>query len=225
MKGIRIIAFLVGAITLGSCAQQEDYYSLNDIWLSLGIMDTNNPLGYDYVLYCDNGDTLLPAVNSVPYFEAKDSQRVLINYTILDEVGTSTKKFYVKINNLQDVLFKDVIEMNATNADSLGQDSITINKLWVVKDLMNVEFTYLGGIERHYINMAYSLNENGTLDQPVQLEFRHNANNDAATILLSGIVTFRLNKLQVPGQDSVNFVVRSTGLLDGDQSFTGTYSY
>lgn len=227
MKGFqfKIMIVLIISTIFSSCSKNEDYYSLNDVWLSLGIMDTNNDYGYDYLVYCDNGDTLFPAASDVPYFNAKDSQRVLVNFTILDGVGTTAQKYYVKINNLQEVLLKDPIEATAANTDSLGHDSITINNLWIAKDMMNIECTYLGGIEQHYINLTYTTNDSGQIEQPIELEFRHNANNDNAKALLSGIVSFRLNKLQIEGQDSLNYVVRSTGLLDAHQEFTGTYFY
>lgn len=227
MKGfsIKVTVALMALALLSSCAKEEDYYSLNDVWLSLGIIDTSNNLGYDYIVYCDNGDTLLPVANNVPYFEAEDSQRVLINFTILDEVGAAPQKYYVKINNLQQVLLKDPVELTTANSDSLGHDSITINNLWIARDMMNIEFTYLGGIEQHYINLAYTTNDKGQIDLPVELNFRHNANNDQAKVLLTGIVSFRMKNLQVEGQDSISYTVHSTGLLDGNQTFEGSYSY
>lgn len=227
MKRVEVIILMMASVFLmSSCSQSEDYYSLNDVYLSLGMVDTDNALGYDFVLYCDNGDTLLPAVNDVSYFDAYNNQRVLINYTILGEVdATSTQKLYVRINNMQEVLYKDLIELTSENADSLGHDSVTISNLWIVNDMMNIEFSYLGGIEKHYINLAYTTNANGELEEPVVLQFKHNANKDKANILFNGIVTFKLDRLKFKGQDSVSYIVKSTGLLNGDQSFDGTYTY
>ncbi|MFA9389774.1 MAG: NigD-like C-terminal domain-containing protein [Prolixibacteraceae bacterium] len=219
------ILFILGSFLLNSCAKEDEYFSLNDVWLSLGMVKTDTNLGYDYVVFCDNQDTLLPISSDVPSFHAVNEQRVLINYSILGYTGASQKKFYIKVNNLQEVLFKDIIELSTQNTDSLGHDSITILNLWVVNDLMNIEYQYQGGITKHFINLAYTTNDSGELNQPIELEFRHNANNESAKVLFNGIVSFRLNALQLEGQDSINYVVKSTGLLNGMQRFTGTYKY
>jgi hypothetical protein len=216
---------MLAAFVLPACSDMDDGYSLGDIWLSLGMVETENTSGYEYLLICDNGDTLLPAASDVPYFKTKQDQRVLINFTILDEVGLATNKFYVKVNNLQEILLKDPIELTPENADSLGNDSITINKIWIAKDMLNIDFSYIGGLTMHYINLAYTLNENGELEQPVELQFLHNANNDDARMIMGNIVSFRLDLLEFDGQNSTDFVVKSAGLLDSDQEFTGTYSY
>lgn len=220
-----ILLFIVAGFTLTSCSKNDDAYSLGDIWLSLGMVETENAFGYDYIIYCDNGDTLLPAANNVPYFKTVQQQRVLINYTILDEVGLSTKKFYVKINNLQEILFKDLIEVNSLNSDSLGNDSVAINEIWIVNDMLNIDYQYIGGITQHYINLAYTTDEDGNLAEPVELEFRHNANNDQSKIILNNIVTFQLDKLKIEGQNSTDFVVKAIGLIQKEQSFSFTYEY
>lgn len=219
-----IVMFLATFI-LTACSDMEDGYSLGDIWLSLGMVETANTGGYDYLLICDNGDTLLPAASDVPYFKTKQDQRVLINFTILDEVGLASNKFYVKVNNLQEILLKDLIEQTPENADSLGNDSITINKIWMANNLLNIDFSYLGGQTNHYINLAYTSNENGDIAQPVELHFLHNAKGDKGRLIMSNIVSFRMDQLKFVGQDSTEFVVRATGLLESAQEFTGTYRY
>ncbi|MBN2806233.1 MAG: NigD-like N-terminal domain-containing protein [Prolixibacteraceae bacterium] len=220
-----LIMMLLAGIFLTACSDMDDGYSLGDIWLSLGMVETENTSGYDYLLICDNGDTLLPAASDVPYFKTKQDQRVLINFTILDEVGLATNKFYVKVNNLQEILLKDLIELTPENADSLGNDSITINKIWMAKNMLNIDFSYIGGLTMHYINLAYTLDENGELKQPVELQFLHNANNDEARLIMGNIVSFRMDQLKFAGQDSTDFVVKSAGLLESAQEFTGTFRY
>lgn len=219
------MAMLMTAFVLTACSDMEDGYSLGDIWLSLGMVETENAMGYEYILLCDNGDTLLPAASDVPYFEPEQDQRVLINFTILDEVGLATKKFYVKVNNLHEILLKDLVALTPENTDSLGSDSITINKIWMANNLLNIDFSYIGGETVHSINLAYTSNENGEIEQPVELQFLHNNKGDKGRLILSNIVSFRMDQLKFAGQDSTDFVVRATGLLESDQEFTGTYRY
>ena len=230
-KGIlNSIIIAISFLIVYSCANDaEDYYSLGDIYISMGLIGTNTETGYNYIIYCDNGDTLLPIVDAASNFETYDSQRVIVNYTILDEAGNSNHLFYVKINNLHEVLYKDIIELTDANSDSLGTDPLQIQDIWIAKNMLNIEFKYKGDNQTHYINLCYRTNENGLIEEPVELELRHNANNDNESLVFDGIVTFKLDHL-IPaydktGIDSIDFMVKSTNYQNEEQTFTGTYSY
>jgi len=207
-----------------SCGDKKDYYSLGDIWISLGMIEKQDS-DSNFIIYLDNGDTLVPATNDAPYFYLKNDQRVMVNYTILDEVGKSTKKFWVKINDLYDVLFKDIIELNEANNDSIGNDPVNIDNIWISKNLLNIEFKYLGGDKIHYINLTHQADNITNLSQSVELELRHNANNDSLKYSLTGIVTFNLKNIEISNQDSVNFIVKSTDYKGDEHTFNGTYYY
>ena len=215
-------------IIINACNENAtDYYSLADIYISMGLVETTSPDGNDFVIYCDNGDTLLPAVNVVNNFETRNDQRVIVNYTVLDEVGNSAHKYYVRINNLQEVLFKDPIELTDANSDSLGTDPIQIKDIWIAKNMLNIDFRYKGDNKTHFVNLCYKTNQEGMIERPVELEFRHNANNDDELLVLDGIVTFKLDTLLPErtdfGSSIVEFVVKSTNYQDEEQTYTGIY--
>jgi len=207
-----------------SCETDDDYYSLSNIWLSMGFIDKPQN-SESFTINLDSGDTLVPISNTVPYFRTKDLQRVVVNYTILDEVGQSTKKFYVKINNLSDVLYKDIIELTGSNNDSIGNDPVQVDDIWVSKNLLNVEFRFLGGEMIHYINLTRPNGDINTITQPVELELRHNIRDDQQKYTMNSIVTFDLKNIKIPGQDSVKFVVKSTDYKGDKHTFNGTYYY
>jgi len=218
-------AIALFSLLITSCTKNDDNYSLGDIWLSLGFVETENTSGYDFIILNDNGDTLLPTTTEVPYFITKQKQRILVNYTILDEVGTSPKKFYVKINNMREILYKNIVELTPTNADSLGNDPIHVTNIWKSDSLLNVEFQYYGGKMTHFINLAIDEEKAIKLDEPVALNFLHNSNNDEPSLALNGIVTFNLKKLQKEGKDSVEFVVNYIDYQNENHSISGTYKY
>ena len=226
---LNILLVAVSIIAFNACENDYEDYSSGDIWISMGLVETNT-MGYDFVIYCDNGDTLLPAVNAASNFETYNQQRVIANYTILDNVDSSAQLYYAQINNLYEVLYKDIIELTSSNADSLGNDPVQIQDIWVVKNMLNIEFQYLGNNKTHYINLAYTTNENGEIEKPVELEFRHNANDDDEALTLDGIVTFKLDKLQTDeglseGENSFDFSITATNYQDEEQTFTGTFDY
>lgn len=230
-KGIfTSVLFALSFLLLNSCNQTaEDSFSLGDIYISMGLIGSSTQTGYDFVIYCDNGDTLLPVVNATNNFETYNNQRVLINYTILDEASQSNHRFYVKINNLHEILYKDIIELTTSNSDSIGTDPLQISNIWIAKNMLNIEFRYKGYNMPHLINLCYTTNANNLLDEPVILELRHNANNDEESLVFDAIVTFKLDLLVQDSNnnssDSINFMVKSTNYQNEEQTFTGIYGY
>jgi hypothetical protein len=125
-KSTQIFVLILLSLMFARCSKSEDVYSLGDIWISLGFVETEYTNGYDYILYCDNGDTLFPVASNVYLRKTANAKRVFINYTVLDEVGISENTFYVKVNSLNEILYKDPIELTEINTDSLGYDLVTI---------------------------------------------------------------------------------------------------
>lgn len=207
--------------------KEEDYYSLGDIYITMGLIGNNSDLDYDFVVYCDNGDTLLPMVNANSDFETHNNQRIIVNYTILDNVENSNQKFYVKINSIYEVLYKDLVELTNVNSDSLGTDPVQIQDIWLAKNMLNIEFKYKGNNQMHYINLCYK-NVNRSNEEPIELEFRHNANSDEELYVFDAIVTFKLDHLFTTNCTNnntygpINFVVKSTNYQNEEQSFGGT---
>jgi hypothetical protein len=210
---------------LYSCSDDADYYSTGNFRISLGLIDTENTYGYNYMIRCDNGDSLLPVSSSFYGYEPENNQRVLVNYTLLDEANESEKLFYVRVNNINDVLYKNVIEGNEANSDSLGNDPVIIDDIWLTGDILNIEFRIWGNVRTHYINLLYETNEQGAIDEPAELTFRHNRNNDDEKYLLNGLVSFNLTKLQNKESDSIRIRVNSTDYENNTHTSSGTYIY
>jgi len=209
---------------LFSCQEEDDYYSLGEVWISMGFID--QPGNSDsYTILLDGGDTLVPVTNSSYSFNTKDSQRVMVNYTILDEVGQSTNKFYAKINNLYDILYKNIIELTPSNNDSLGNDPVHIDDIWKSNNKLNIEFSFLGGDVIHSINLALPEGKASLAKQPVTLELRHNAKGDSQTYRMRSMVTFDLKNIKIEGQDSVQFIVKSIDYDNNEHTFNSTFYY
>ena len=137
-KVIFLPLLLIMALMLSCSKTDDEYYSLGKIWISMGLVDTINTMGYDFVIYTDNGDTLLPATNAVKHFDTYNNQRVIVNYTKLGDMGDSSKVYYVKINNLNHVLYKQIVTQNEIDDDSLGFDPVNITEMWTNKNMLNI---------------------------------------------------------------------------------------
>jgi hypothetical protein len=220
-KILILTVFLAFGLSFQSCLD-DDGYSLGKIWISLGVTVESDDSGYGYFVRLDNGDTILPIVQSRP-FNVSDSVRVLVNYTILDDVPGSGKKFLVKINNMNEVLYKKPIPLLPGVSDSLGNDPAEIRKIWIAGDMLNIEFDYYGGGKVHYINLAYAPEQQTEVS--MEFEFRHNARNDMRQYYLSGLASFNLREFRKEGQDSIAFEVKTKTFDGASKTFNGVYKY
>jgi hypothetical protein len=218
---IGIVLFIIG---FQSCNNEEDNYSLDNIWVSMGIIETDNDFGYNYMIRCDNGDTLLPANTAVPAYQPTDSSRVVVNYTLLDDVEGSQQLYYASINNINSVLFKDIIMRTNDNTDSLGNDPIVIEDIWKVDNMLNIDFRIWGSYKTHYINLAYDSLHSSDENNTIKLKLLHNNNNDDESFLLNGLVTFKLDKLKNAKNDTVYFTVESVDYANETHTYNSMYN-
>ena len=234
MKKILALLF-TGLLFVFTSCNDDDGYSLNDVWIGFGIVQSTD----SYSILMDNGDVLIPvAFGNYEYQgEHRDSthnrkiekgDRVLVNYTVLDDKLDSDNEieaYYVKINGIEEVLMKGIMEITSANQDSIGNDPIVVKEHWVTNNLLNVQIRYWGYNKIHYINLVKKPGKLTAASQPVELELRHNANDDKELIPYSGFVSFKLDTLQVPGLDSIQFKVKSIDYDGKTNEFTGVYKY
>ena len=226
-------------IILNGCMKDEDGYSLNQMWVGFGIIEQMNSEPPEYRISMDNGDVLTPVASTYAnwyyYYGINDTlsklktgDRILINYTVIGDDGNeqgNVSEYYIRVNSVQKILFKNIIDITPENQDSIGDDPIIVRDWWITDSLINFEIKYLGNDAIHFINLV---KQPGTLTsegQPIELELRHNSNGDSQDIPYAGYVSFKLNALQIEGLDSVEFRVTSTDYNNEISEFEGVYSY
>lgn len=205
--------FILSAITLAmfvaigfqSC-DDNNGYSLGDFWVDIATVETDdNSSAYWFIL--DDGTTLWPAASDIQYLP-KQGQRIILNYSILSNQKNEFDH-YIKINYIWDILTKKTIVLTATNVDSIGNDPVKINDMWIGNHYLNVDFLFnYGGIRPHAINLV----ENSLIPDPqdgkIHLEFRHNAYGSTNNRLYNGLVCFDLKPYQNSSTDSVTFAIK-----------------
>ena len=180
MKTLRAFLLVIGialvSLTLPSCLDDDDSYSLGDIWIAVAtvVPEGNNV----YYLRLDDGDKLWPAATNYPNYQPKPNQRALVNFTILaDSTQSNLGGFshYVKVNAIHNILTKSIAKNEGAANDSIyGTDPVSIyeNNMWIGDGYLNIYFeTLWGGKTAHFINLIQPDAEN----DPYTLEFRHNA--------------------------------------------------
>jgi hypothetical protein len=234
MKKI-IFVLLIGFLFVFSGCLDDDGYSLNDVWVGFGVVESTE----NYKIVLDDGDILYPVAfgGYVPWNETdysgsshkvKAGDRLMLNFTILDDKLNDSGEviaYYVKVNSAKKVLTKGILDITEANNDSIGNDPIIVQDTWMANGLLNFQLKYYGRYETHFINLVKQPGELTAEGQPFELELRHNKNDDSEDIPYTAFVSFHLDSLQVSGLDSVRFKVTCKDYDDKPFEYNGVYKY
>ncbi len=205
---MRRVFFTISIFSIGIClfllSCDDNSHSLGEFRINIATVIPEGENAYSLLL--DNGKRLWPAASAVLYHPAYN-QRVFLNYTILSGAQDGYDH-YIKVNDIWNILTKQVIELNAQNADSIGNDPVKANAVWVGGDYLNVSFMFnYGGVKPHAINLVKNSLASGTSSDAIDLEFRHNSYDSQRDKLYEGFVCFDLKPLRDNNADSVKLSV------------------
>jgi hypothetical protein len=214
MRKNLIAALLTTAVyLLTACNKEEEIY-----YSALGIIRISED---SIVIETDNGNRLLVDDRNRIGIPLVDNDRVIAYFTLVDRTAPAGIDLVIDIYDISKVLFKPVIELSSAIADSIGDDPLTVGSLWLDKDFINLSFIYYGGEKMHYINLIRHPGEIRT--DTIDLEIRHNDNDDAGIYSYSGFVSFDLSSLQNEVYDSV--VLRIKAREFNNQTFRENFIY
>ncbi|MGQ1946920.1 NigD-like protein [Geofilum sp. OHC36d9] len=212
---LRTAILLLGVLFLQACEDDNDY-SMDHFWVTTATIDRSGSV-HPYLIVTDNGDRLFPSASVVKGFDPDDGQRIWVNYTILGDAADEFD-YYVKINDVSEILTKGVFTLTSSTADSIGNDPVKIKDVWLSGNYLNVGFVYGGGGAIHFINLIQEeskpLNDDG---YPI-LEFRHNRNQDLYNYAMKGWVSFDLSDFREADSDSFVFELRAKS-FSGEEPF------
>lgn len=234
-----VLIILLGLIFTVTGCLDEDGYSLNDMWVGFGMVEQVSSDPMEYQINMDNGDILVPVASGygLPWYyygtndpnsRLKTGDRILINYTILDDNandGSDANRFYIRVNSVKKVLLKGILDITEENRDSIGNDPVIVREVWQTDSLLNFEIKYYGRYETHFINLVKEPGELTEDNQPIELELRHNDNGDVEDIPYAAYVSFRMDEIRIAGLDSVQFRVTSTDYEGELFEYEGVYRY
>lgn len=226
MKKILMMMMAVSSLMLTACLDDEEGYSLGKVWISLGEVESQG--SGSALVRLDDGALLFPVAGEGPLSLPEEGTRILVNYTIVGDklINETTKEYYIRLNSWREVLKKGIIDLTPAMEDSIGNDPVIVEDIWVSRNqLLNMELKYFGRNKVHFINLVKAPGTLTAEDQPFELEFRHNDNGDDPVYSMNALVSFDLSALQVAGADSVRFRVKSVDYNDIEHIFNGVYRY
>ena len=171
----------------------------------------------------DDAEHPLLAIGTVRIIDGKDYYFALDEGTKMfpgDEEVTGYD-YNAKINHVENILTKDIYFMPAEKADSIGDDRININNMWITDNYLNIQYQLYhsnSNDKKHMLNLIVNEASDGKNDKEgyITLEFRQNAYGDEPLIPGQGLVSFKLDKIadRIPGKAGLNIRVKS--LHDGE---------
>ncbi len=219
-----IALFAVMAVGFASCLD-DDGYSLDKNWRSFVTVNKIGENTYDFTL--DNGDKLWIAAPIGLDLKPK-YDRAIIDYTILSD-KQGDYDHYIKLNSFYDVLTKNVIYIPADDQlkqDSIGHDPIKVLSIWEGGGYLNVNFEYnMGEVSQHMVNLISAASDLDVNNETVNLEFRHNKNNDPEKYKAQGYVSFDLTPYRIAGRDNVKFKISAKDFGGETKMYEIEYKY
>ena len=232
-----LMIILISLAVIAPGCLDDDEYSLGKIWIGFGMVEQVNQDPPEYSITMDNGDVLTPVASDYNYpwyyddssdSRLKTGDRILISYTILgDDAGESgeVSEYFIKVNSVKKILLKGILDITPENQDSIGNDPVIVEDHWITDSLLNFELKYWGHYKIHFINLVKEPGEITEGSQPIELELRHNDNDDVKDYQYSAFVSFSLNELKIAGLDSVKFRVTSTDCNGDLFEYEGVFHY
>lgn len=221
----RILLYTLSAafavVALSSCNKNDNASSR--VFYSFATVDNPNRSSF-FSFTSDLGNQLHVTQTRIPYFRPADGQRIIAQYNIIER-NNEINEHRVRLLSAYSILTKDIVEITAENDEALGNDPIRIVNMWIGSDFLNIEFRYLGFSRVHLINLG-----NNTLvthdDGKTHLEFRHNANGDAAVRWFWGMASFNLLPLQENATSPLQLVIHAPSFqVNGQEEFEIEYVF
>lgn len=229
MKTVKYsLVFLIGLFTtlaFNSCTN-DDGYSLDKYMVEIATVTPIDSVAGTYYLTLDNGETLWP-VSSTSYFVPKNNQRVIVDFTLLsDKIGEYDH--YARINQIQNILTKNVVDLTPENEEEIGNDPIKVLSLWTGDNFLNIRYGYnTGGEKTHFINLVKNKLDEASVskDGTITLEFRHNKNGDPEKYGVNNYVAFDLKPFKTENKDSLKFIIKVLDFGGETKEYPITYKY
>jgi len=224
-----IIPAAVGlGMIFSSCFKDDDLYSVGDFIVTFGTIEKKSTGNNDFTINLDSGDKVVTYATSVPWFEMKNNQRVLVSFNPLSKsrLTDSTVTYAANINSIRDILFKVIKKYTEVADDSMGHDPIIIRDSWISKTggILTIDLKYYTQGSVHYINLIDNAEANG-IDKPFVLELRHNSRGDRKDYPATGYASFKLDYLKLAGKTETKFYIRYTDYDGRRIDLPKTYKY
>lgn len=222
MKKLKSIAFIFAILmtmpTFQSCLDDDNGPA--DV-LAVSTIYQISPDSKDFYFTLDNGEKMYP--NNFRGWSGKeieDGQRAFVIFNELEQ-PVNGYEYNIQVKQIKEILTKDIVTMGDedVNEETVGDDKINATYMWINKDrnYLTIEFQYLGTHSKdkmHFLNLVINdaaPTADADDDKYIDLEFRHNDEDDSPDHLGEGYVSFKLDKIKerMEGKDGLRIRVKT----------------
>lgn len=206
---------------LDSDTNEDLWQNGTDGWLAMSTIKTLEGVANGYYFGLDDGTKMYPGdTTSIHKYTVINGQRAFVYFNYLNE-SKADYDYNVKVEAINNILTKPIVELTTENAAAIGDDKINATRLWIAQDYLNIEFQYYGTKDenkKHFLNLV----QNKTISQLdeegyICLEFRHNSEGDSPTYLDEGYVSYKLDEIEEEMKTAKGLKIRVNTLYDGEQ--------
>ncbi|MEG1838332.1 MAG: NigD-like protein [Bacteroidaceae bacterium] len=203
----------ISALSFQSCDDDDDPETYS---LAIGTLMKNE--SKNYYLELDSEKKFLPTDSAIiNYYKVGEGQRVLTTFATSENQVTGYDRV-IQIVDLYKILTKPVVKMTEAMNDSIGDDKIEIEDMWISKNFLNIRFQMMGANQKsHMLNLVSTETPKQPEEGYQTLEFRHNLEGDCPARLYWGIVSFNLGDLSKG--DLKGLKIRVNTIYRGEQFY------
>lgn len=199
MKKLNWILFvlLLAVIPALQSCDESDGYSIGDMgrdWATVRVLNGNV-----YYLEGDRWGTIWPAATSIWGYRPVDGERVVTYFNPLYD-NFEGYDVAVKVEQIFQVLTKEVEDLTAENEADYGNDPVVIwqNDMWIGGDYLNIIFQQnRPKKDKHLVSLVRNTMVEDPNDGYIHLEYRYNTYADLSGHWGEGAVSFNLKSLKV----------------------------
>lgn len=214
MKKFKFIGLFFAALAtmplLQSCLDDDN--GPNEA-LVISTINKISPDSKEFYFTLDNGKKMYP--DNMQGWSGKDyveGQRAFVIFNELEQ-PVEGYDYNILVRQIREVLTKDIVTMGGENTEEkIGDDKINITYMWISSDrkYLTIEFQYYGTHsedKKHFLNLVINDAQSsptaddeeggsdGSDDDFINLEFRHNSEGDSPVSLGEGYVSFKLDEI------------------------------
>lgn len=208
--------FVLGTMILFSGCEKEK----NDTYY---YVIGNMQMTSDSILIISDANEHLLITNWPGVANIKDNDRVYAYFTIREKRTASDSLIIINLYSINKILTKPVFVLTPATVDSIGNDPLKVHSLWITKNYLNLEFSYFGYNQTHYINLTRQ--EGNIPTDTINLEIMHNSHNDSQVAEMEALVSFDITSLQNTLKDSVILHITAKEYDDRIYEKYMTYKY
>ncbi len=189
-------------ILFNSCLNDAGDYE--NLYLEMGVLHGFSPT--TLIIKTDSDQLLKPVsvANNVK-LDIENGTRVIVQYSIVEEIKSTNVDYTVKIHDIGEVLTKPILHVtNQQIRDTLSNDPVQIYNVWIAQHFLNVEFSFSGGQKKHYFYLSLDPQAQLVGGKPIILNFHHNDKDDVSYTTYRGVMSIPISELQDENVTKVN---------------------